>query len=169
MSLVAYPRRAMTQVPAGLESSRADASQRLLEGLRAAGRPREAALTELHALLIRGAHHELRRRRDKRAGLRPRRLIEQLVKEIIVDGAVVEHAIASTHDRPTILEGPPRDAEARCEIRVLGTDERIGQSSTKRIALARHHYGLDNASEFDPAAVPTHVIEEELTLSGARR
>jgi RNA polymerase sigma-70 factor (ECF subfamily) len=64
MSLVAYPRRAMTQVPAGLESSRADASQRLLEGLRAAGRPREAALTELHALLIRGAHHELRRRRD---------------------------------------------------------------------------------------------------------
>jgi RNA polymerase sigma-70 factor (ECF subfamily) len=54
----------MTQVPAGLQSSRADASQRLLEGLRAAGSPREAALTELHALLIRGAHHELRRRRD---------------------------------------------------------------------------------------------------------
>jgi hypothetical protein len=29
--------------------------------------------------------------------------------------------------------------------------------------------GLDNASEFDPAAVPTDAIEEELALSGASR
>ena len=45
-------------------AGRAEESQRLLDGLRAAGPPREAALTELHALLVRGAHHELRRRRD---------------------------------------------------------------------------------------------------------
>jgi RNA polymerase sigma-70 factor, ECF subfamily len=45
-------------------AGRAEESQRLLDGLRAAGPPREAALRELHALLVRGAHHELRRRRD---------------------------------------------------------------------------------------------------------
>jgi RNA polymerase sigma-70 factor (ECF subfamily) len=45
-------------------AGRAEESQRLLDGLRAAGAAREAALTELHALLVRGAHHELRRRRD---------------------------------------------------------------------------------------------------------
>jgi len=45
-------------------AGRAEESQRLLDGLRAAGAAREAALTDLHALLVRGAHHELRRRRD---------------------------------------------------------------------------------------------------------
>src|SRR3954447_9626020 len=59
-----YPRGAMTQAAAGRMSPEADESQRLLDGLRAGGPPREAALTELHALLVRGAHHELRRRRD---------------------------------------------------------------------------------------------------------
>jgi len=54
-----YARRAMT-----LTTGRAEESQRLLDGLRAAGSAREAALTELHALLVRGAHHELRRRRE---------------------------------------------------------------------------------------------------------
>jgi len=56
--------RATTGAAAGRESTKAEASQRLLDGLRAGGPRREAALTELHALLVRGAHHELRRRRD---------------------------------------------------------------------------------------------------------
>ena len=51
--------RAMTPI-----AGRAEESQRLLDGLRAAGAAREAALTDLHALLVRGAHHELRRRRE---------------------------------------------------------------------------------------------------------
>jgi RNA polymerase sigma-70 factor, ECF subfamily len=55
----AYPRRAMTHAPI-----QADASQALLDGLRDPGPAREAAIAELHALLLRGAHHELRRRRD---------------------------------------------------------------------------------------------------------
>ena len=45
-------------------AGRAEESKRLLDGLRAAGAAREAALTDLHALLVRGAHHELRRRRE---------------------------------------------------------------------------------------------------------
>jgi RNA polymerase sigma-70 factor (ECF subfamily) len=61
---LAYPRRAMTQAAAGQQSTKAEESQRLLDGLRVGGPPREAALTELHALLVRGAHHELRRRHD---------------------------------------------------------------------------------------------------------
>lgn len=47
----AYPRGAMARTA-------------LPDGLRAAGPARDAALIELHALLMRGAHHELRRRRD---------------------------------------------------------------------------------------------------------
>lgn len=41
----------------------------LLAGLRQSGPARDAALAELHALLLRGAHHELRRRRDQLAQL----------------------------------------------------------------------------------------------------
>jgi RNA polymerase sigma-70 factor (ECF subfamily) len=48
-----------------LDSGKARESQALLDGLRVAGPAREAAITELHALLLRGAHHELRRRRDQ--------------------------------------------------------------------------------------------------------
>jgi RNA polymerase sigma-70 factor, ECF subfamily len=55
----AYPRPAMTQ-----PASRADQSHALLAALRAGGPARDSALSELHALLIRGAHHELRRRAD---------------------------------------------------------------------------------------------------------
>jgi RNA polymerase sigma-70 factor (ECF subfamily) len=44
------------------EPSRAERSQELLDGLRGRGPARELALEELHALLLRGAHHELRRR-----------------------------------------------------------------------------------------------------------
>jgi RNA polymerase sigma-70 factor, ECF subfamily len=47
-----------------LESGKARESQALLDGLRVGGSAREAAITELHGLLLRGAHHELRRRRD---------------------------------------------------------------------------------------------------------
>jgi RNA polymerase sigma-70 factor (ECF subfamily) len=54
----------MTQAPARLDSTKAEQSQGLLDGLRVPGSRREAAMTQLHALLVRGAHHELRRRRD---------------------------------------------------------------------------------------------------------
>jgi RNA polymerase sigma-70 factor (ECF subfamily) len=54
----------MTQAGAALESTKAEESQRLLDDLRVGGSPREAAIARLHALLLRGAHHELRRRRD---------------------------------------------------------------------------------------------------------
>jgi RNA polymerase sigma-70 factor, ECF subfamily len=68
MTLVtsAYPRSAMT---AGLRPSRADEAEALLDALRGAGPARAAALGELHALLLRGAHHELRRRGDLLAGV----------------------------------------------------------------------------------------------------
>jgi RNA polymerase sigma-70 factor, ECF subfamily len=46
------------------QASRAGDSQALLTGLRQVGPAREAAIRELHALLLRGAHHELGRRRD---------------------------------------------------------------------------------------------------------
>jgi RNA polymerase sigma-70 factor, ECF subfamily len=54
----------MTQVATDPEATRASDSQALLAGLRQAGRAREAAIHDLHALLLRGAHHELARRRD---------------------------------------------------------------------------------------------------------
>jgi RNA polymerase sigma-70 factor, ECF subfamily len=47
-----------------LDSGKARESQALLDGLHVGGSAREAAITELHGLLLRGAHHELRRRRD---------------------------------------------------------------------------------------------------------
>jgi RNA polymerase sigma-70 factor, ECF subfamily len=47
------------------ELGRARESRALLDGLRDAGPARDAAIAELHALLLRGAHHELRRRRDQ--------------------------------------------------------------------------------------------------------
>jgi RNA polymerase sigma-70 factor (ECF subfamily) len=46
------------------EASRPADGQALLDGLRGTGPAREAAIADLHALLLRGAHHELRRRRD---------------------------------------------------------------------------------------------------------
>lgn len=51
MVTATYPREAMEVE-----------SQTLLDGLRADGHAREEALADLHALLLRGAHHELRRR-----------------------------------------------------------------------------------------------------------
>jgi RNA polymerase sigma-70 factor (ECF subfamily) len=54
----------MTRVATDPEATRASDSQGLLAGLRQAGPAREAAIHDLHALLLRGAHHELARRRD---------------------------------------------------------------------------------------------------------
>jgi RNA polymerase sigma-70 factor, ECF subfamily len=54
----------MTQTATELDASRAITSHALHDGLRQHGPAREAAIAELHALLLRGAHHELRRRRD---------------------------------------------------------------------------------------------------------
>jgi RNA polymerase sigma-70 factor (ECF subfamily) len=50
--------------PSELASREARESQALLDALRVGGPAREAAITTLHTLLLRGAHHELRRRRD---------------------------------------------------------------------------------------------------------
>lgn len=62
-------RRPMTTsppIPATVDPSRG-----LLEGLRSNGHTRDAALRELHAMLIRGAHHELRRRWELLADVPP--------------------------------------------------------------------------------------------------
>jgi RNA polymerase sigma-70 factor (ECF subfamily) len=45
-------------------TSPASQSEALLDALRATGPARDAAIGELHTLLLHGAHHELRRRRD---------------------------------------------------------------------------------------------------------
>jgi RNA polymerase sigma-70 factor (ECF subfamily) len=54
----------MTQAATERSAGRATTSHALHEGLRQHGPAREAAIAELHALLLRGAHHELRRRRN---------------------------------------------------------------------------------------------------------
>ena len=46
-------------------------SEPLLDALRQSGPVRDTALAELHALLLRGAHHELRRRPEVLARLSP--------------------------------------------------------------------------------------------------
>jgi RNA polymerase sigma-70 factor (ECF subfamily) len=66
MSLVA-PGPAPAHTARGV--TKAEESQRLLSGLRGSGSSREAAMSELHALLVRGAHHELRRRREQIADI----------------------------------------------------------------------------------------------------
>lgn len=55
----AYPRSQMT------------GAEPMLDALRLTGPVRDAALAELHALLVRGAHHELRRRPEVLARLSP--------------------------------------------------------------------------------------------------
>jgi RNA polymerase sigma-70 factor (ECF subfamily) len=55
----------------------ADERDTLLARLQDGGPPRDAALAELHALLLRGAHHELRRRDDLFDRI-PRREVEDL-------------------------------------------------------------------------------------------
>jgi len=62
---------------AGSETRTLDASEALLDGLRSAGATYNAALDRLHALLLRGAHHELRRRSAVRGGM-PREEIDDL-------------------------------------------------------------------------------------------
>ena len=63
----AYPRFTMTDA----SPRAARRSEPLLDALRQSGSVREAALSELHALLLRGAHHELRRRSHALARLSP--------------------------------------------------------------------------------------------------
>jgi RNA polymerase sigma-70 factor (ECF subfamily) len=62
----------MPHATAGPDATRA--SDALLDGLRQDGPARASALTELHALLLRGAHHELRRRRDLLVQISPTEL-----------------------------------------------------------------------------------------------
>jgi RNA polymerase sigma-70 factor (ECF subfamily) len=59
IALPAYPRPRMRA------ETRTSDREALLDGLRQRGAAREAAMAELHALLLRAAHHELRRRRDQ--------------------------------------------------------------------------------------------------------
>jgi RNA polymerase sigma-70 factor, ECF subfamily len=49
----------------------AAASEALVQGLRETGPARERAMADLHALLLRGAHHELRRRSEVMSRLSP--------------------------------------------------------------------------------------------------
>jgi RNA polymerase sigma-70 factor (ECF subfamily) len=58
----AYPRAAVTY-PGG------SANETMLDALRQSGPVQDAALAQLHALLLRGAHHELRRRPELLARL----------------------------------------------------------------------------------------------------
>jgi RNA polymerase sigma-70 factor, ECF subfamily len=59
-----YARRVMPRAATDSGATRASDSQALLAGLRRDGPAREAAVSELHALLLRGARHELGRRRE---------------------------------------------------------------------------------------------------------
>ena len=58
-----YPGRCVTDVAAGPTTTIDDASQAWLDALRDVGPARDAAIAELHALLLRGARFELNRRR----------------------------------------------------------------------------------------------------------
>jgi RNA polymerase sigma-70 factor, ECF subfamily len=58
---------AAPRMPHAGGATRDKASQALLHGLRQTGAARDAAIGDLHALLIRGAHHELARRADQLA------------------------------------------------------------------------------------------------------
>ena len=60
----AYRRPAITRPTTDPKATRPSESEALLAGLRRTGPARDAAIDQLHALLLRGAHHELRRRRD---------------------------------------------------------------------------------------------------------
>jgi RNA polymerase sigma-70 factor, ECF subfamily len=61
IALPAYPRRRMRA------ETRVSDPEALLDGLRQPGPAREAAMAELHRLLLRAANHELGRRRDQLA------------------------------------------------------------------------------------------------------
>src|SRR5687768_14335027 len=63
----AYPRSVMTHAT----PRAAKRSEPMLDALRQSGPVHDTALVELHALLLRGAYHELRRRPDVLARLSP--------------------------------------------------------------------------------------------------
>src|SRR5262245_4340407 len=81
LPLPAYARRPMTDVPTPI---RPDASAALLASLRADGAAGADAVAALHALLLRGAHHELGRRRELLAGV-PRAEIDDLATQAADD------------------------------------------------------------------------------------
>jgi RNA polymerase sigma-70 factor, ECF subfamily len=60
----AYARRGVAQQAVNRGATTSTESEALLDGLRQTGPVRDAAIADLHALLLRGAHHELGRRRD---------------------------------------------------------------------------------------------------------
>jgi RNA polymerase sigma-70 factor (ECF subfamily) len=66
---VAMPTYALERMSSGSEEGRRDQSAAILNGLRADGGARFDAMAELHALLLRGARHELSRRSELLAGV----------------------------------------------------------------------------------------------------
>lgn len=74
--------------------SRPDTSAALLEGLRGGGAAAEEAVAALHAMLLRGAHHELGRRREQLAGV-PRGEVEDLATQAADDA--VAAIVAKLH------------------------------------------------------------------------
>jgi RNA polymerase sigma-70 factor (ECF subfamily) len=81
LPLPAYARRPMTEAPT---PSRPDASAALLAGLRGDGAAAHAAVAALHALLLRGARHELGRRPALLAGV-PRAEVDDLATQAADD------------------------------------------------------------------------------------
>jgi RNA polymerase sigma-70 factor (ECF subfamily) len=63
----AYSQSGVTHATTDEQTARARRSDALLTALRDGGPARDAAISELHALLLRGAHHELARRSDVRS------------------------------------------------------------------------------------------------------
>lgn len=66
---VAVPAYTPTPMTIDFALSASDPSQALLDGLREQGAAHHAALDQLHSLLLRGARHELGRKRELLAGL----------------------------------------------------------------------------------------------------
>ena len=80
----AYARQTVTQEATTAAATRSAESDALLGGLRQSGPAREAALADLHALLVRGAHHELGRRTAALAGV-PREELHDLATQAADD------------------------------------------------------------------------------------
>ena len=82
-----YARPRVSSSAADADLARAGRSQALLDGLRQVGPAHDAAVAELHGLLLRGAHHELGRRRSALAEL-SRDELEDLATQAADDALV---------------------------------------------------------------------------------
>jgi RNA polymerase sigma-70 factor (ECF subfamily) len=94
----AYPRRRMRQAAADSPQALGDDSHAWLRALRGPPAVRDAAVAELHAMLVRGAHHELARRRGALAHL-PATEIHDLATQAADDALVAILAKLDTFRR----------------------------------------------------------------------